>query len=216
MRNDLVTLGDISGFSWDYKYDGTTASYSSTWSTSTLNTLLNDAYYNSGTTNYYNNSATPIELKFESEGLSSKVHNKIERVEWKINGHNVTAIYTSEMYGYEREGTNSWSGKIALMNPSDYGYSVDLSSCQSLLNNYGSKKCVDSSWIYNSTKHQWTLIPVTLYTDVVFNVLSLGRISNAYTYFNTFSVRPVLYLKSDVGVVEEKETSEGLKYLVVG
>ena len=28
-------------------------------------------------------------------------------------------------------------------------------------------------------------------------------------------VRPVMYLKSGAGIIEEKETSEGLKYFVV-
>jgi hypothetical protein len=40
---------------------------------------------------------------------------------------------------------------------------------------------------------------------------------NYSLYYVKYSsgIFPTLYLKSDVGIVEEKETSEGLKYFVV-
>ena len=211
IRADKLTSGDVDSFSWDYTSAG---SYGYNWNDSTLQVMLNNAYYNSHTTNYYNNSTIPITLNFASTGLSSKVHSKIEEVKWSLGGHTTNAIYSDEIYGYERLGTDSWSGKIALMYPSDYGYSADLSSCQVALNGYGSEMCTASNWMYDPINAQWSLIPFTSYEGAIFNVLLLGRVSCSYAN-NILYTRPVMYLTSNVKIIDEKVTSEGLNYFVV-
>ena len=101
------------------------------------------------------------------------------------------------------------------MHVSDYGYSADLKKCQSTLYNYNESTCTSTNWMYESTKGQWTLIPNSTYDDAVFAIVDSGSAQANLVYSNNRSVRPVLYLNSDVGIVEEKETEEGLKYFVV-
>ena len=215
IRADYLALENINKFSWDYTSMG---EYDSNWHDSTLQLMLNDeanGYYGSGTTIYYNDSTTPTPLSFSSIGLSSKVHNKVERVKWSLGGHTNTSIYADVMYGYERAGTNIWSGKIALMYPSDYGYSADLSSCQTTLYEFNNSTCTTANWMHDLAKGQWTLIPNTSSTYRVFIVCSNGSVDSGYRANLAYGIRPVLYLNSEVSIVEEKETSEGLKYFVV-
>ena len=90
------------------------------WSAASLQTILNGTYYN-GTyaTGAFKNDST---------------RNAIESVVWNLGG---TANYqsssnglASHFYGYERGTTvysgrpTTWTGKIALMYPSDYGYAT--------------------------------------------------------------------------------------------
>ena len=179
--------------------------------------MLNDevnGYYGSGTTNYYNNSTTATTLNFVSTGLSSEVHNKIERVKWSLGGNNSSSVYADAMYRYERaEGSSTWSGKVALMYPSDYGYSANLKECQSTLYNYSLSTCKTTSWLSYSV-NQWTLIPFSSSASSVFYVVPSGYVSSRKASDVAF-VRPVLYLNSNVGIVEERETSDGIKYFVV-
>ena len=211
IRSDILSSGKTSAFSWDYKYDGSTANYTNDWKSSTLNTLLNNAYYNSQQTSYYNNSITPTTLDFSSTGLSNEARNKAERVKWGLGPYQYSSVYTNVMYGYESAGTNTWSGKIALMSPSDYGYASDLSNCQMTLVNYNDSNCKLTNWIYYPISSQWTLISFTN-TQGVFYLLSGDCYGRAHS---AVSVRPVMYLKSNVNIVEEKETSTGIKYYVV-
>jgi hypothetical protein len=98
---------------------------------------------------------------------------------------------------------------------SDYGYASDLVSCQKNLVNYSESACINTNWIHNS-KNQWTIIPDYAFSNRVMNISSTGALSSGYTHGEPILVvRPALYLKSDVGIVEEKETSTGIKYYVV-
>jgi len=220
IRADRLIVNNNNFFAWDCKYDGTTMSYSNVWKTATLNNLLNNAYYNSNTTNYYfyyqaDNDPALRTYNFSSVGLSSKVHNKIERVKWNLGGHNSADVYANNMYGYERGGTNTWSGEVALMYPSDYGYSVDLSSCQAMLSSYDTLTCIETNWMYDSEKYQWALTPHSWNNHQAFYATTKGIINYNSQVTTAYGVRPVLYLNSDVAIVEEKETNNGLKYFVV-
>ena len=215
IRADVLISNGVSKLVWDYTEAG---EHNNNWNHSTLQLMLNDkknGYYGSGITSYYNNSTTPIELNFSSIGLSSEVHKKVEKVNWYLGLLSTSDIYTDVMYGYERNTTEDpWSGKIGLMYPSDYGYSTDLNSCKLTLTSYDSESCQGSNWMYFSRTRQWTISPHPNSGSVV--VISLeGRVGSVATNNAGFTVRPALYLKSDVSIVEEKETNEGIKYLVV-
>jgi len=220
IRADRLAVGDSDGFAWDCKYDGTTMSYSNVWSTSTLNTMLNKAYYDSKTIDYWfryslSQPPAPRFYDFKNIGLSSKKHNKIARVKWNLGGHNSADVYANNMYGYERSGENTWSGKIALMYPSDYGYSADISECQVILSSYLETACTTTNWMYDSTRYQWTLTPYSYDNHQAFYATTKGIIDYNSQVSTTYGVRPVMYLNSNISIIEEKETNEGLKYLVV-
>ena len=215
IRADELTSGSVNKFSWDYT---STGAYDDNWNDSTLQIMLNDevnGYYGSGITSYYNNSTTAITLDFKSTGLSSEAHSKIERVKWDISESPNPTGFLETIYKAEKAGTKSWAGKIALMNVSDYGYAADLSSCNQILTDYNHSTCKSTNWMYDSRNTQSTLNTYSSSSYAVFHVRPTGKVSRSTSTYETLSVRPVLYLKSDVSVGEEKETSGGLKYFAV-
>ena len=88
------------------------------------------------------------------------------------------------------------------MYPSDYGYSVLASSCARTtnLNSYNKSTCAGQSWL-SKTGYEWTITPYSSYSSSVFNLPSSGILSYNSAYYG-YSVRPVLYLKSNVYVVD--------------
>ena len=58
--------------------------------------------------------------------------------------------------------TTTWTGKIALAYPSDYGYATDFRKCFQALHNYDDSTCKSNDWMYpiitNSGKtYEWNL-----------------------------------------------------------
>lgn len=185
------------------------------WPSQSLYTLLNTNYYNGinevTLTNCYGYSATiPGNCNFDVSGITSATYrNMIENVTWKLGGKtgepNVQDFYEAE------RGTEVYSGRsttvvapIGLMYPSDYGYSVLASSCartttlaSASYNAYGTANCAGQSWLYGNA-YEWTLTPETS-AGLIYYIDYTGKL-NDYLGNNTmgYSVRPTLYLKSDV------------------
>ena len=202
IRND--SIGNIS---WD-------SGNVNDWSTASLQTTLNGDYLN-GSGSY------------ASTGIKSDTaRNMIETVTWKLGG---TASYTSSsnglashFYGYERGTTvysgrpTTWSGKVALMYPSDYGYATSGGSTTNRdaclakeLYNWDSSSfsdCKNNDWLYDSSTYQWTLTPLSSVSIRVFYVYNPG-----YVYINdalySYGVRPSVYLTSNVKILGGDGTS---------
>ena len=190
-------LGDIA---WD-------SNNVNDWSTASLQTTLNGTYYN-GTysTGAFKNDST---------------RNAIESVVWNLGG---TASYTSSSnglashwYGYERGTTvysgrpTTWTGKIALMYPSDYGYATaggtttNRESClaKELYNWDGSgvSDCKNNDYLFKSAYTQWTLAPASSFSNYAFFVDAKGFVG--YDGVNvTYGVRPAAYLKSSISITD--------------
>ena len=174
------------------------------WSAATLQTILNGEYYN-GTyaTGAFKNDIT---------------RSAVESVVWNLGG---TATYNSSSnglashwYGYERGTTvygghaTTWTGKIALMYPSDYGYATaggtatNRDACLSKEINWDGSDvsdCKNNDYLFNSSYYQWTLAPNSSSSNIAFFLDSHGladyvtvRVSNA--------ARPVVYLKSNISI----------------
>ena len=165
---------------------------------------------------------TCTSIDFTSTGLKNDLtRNAIESVVWNLGG---TASYTSasnglasHFYGYERGTTvysgrpTTWTGKIGLMYPSDYGYATsggsttDRAAClaKEMYNWDGSEvsDCKNNDYLYKSGYTQWTLAPNSSYASNVFGVHDTGYVlhSNAY---NTYGVRPVAFLKSNISITD--------------
>ena len=177
------------------------------WSTATLQQNLN-----SGT--YY---TTTIK--------NDTTRNAIEEVVWNLGG---TGSYTSasnglasHFYGYERGTTvysgrpTTWTGKIGLMYPSDYGYATsggttkDRAACLAKeLYNWDSSTfsdCKGNDYLFNASNVQWTLAPRSDYAYIVFGVYTGGHVGSNGA-LNTYAVRPALFLKSNIQV--DKGTGE--------
>lgn len=184
------------------------------WSTASLQTTLNGDYLN-GSGSY------------ASTGIKSDTaRNMIETVTWKLGG---TASYTSSsnglashFYGYERGTTvysgrpTTWSGKVALMYPSDYGYATSGGSTTNRdaclakeLYNWDSSSfsdCKNNDWLYDSSTYQWTLTPRSSTSSNVFNVNRSGFVGNNNAN-NSSGVRPSVYLTSNVKILGGDGTS---------
>ena len=171
------------------------------WSTATLQQNLNSGTYYTTT------------LKNDT------TRNAIEEVVWNLGG---TGSYTSasnglasHFYGYERGTTvysgrpTTWTGKIGLMYPSDYGYATsggttkDRAACLAKeLYNWDSSAfsdCKGNDYLFDTSNHQWTLAPYSARADSVFSVYTGGYVLSANAYL-TYVVRPALFLKSNIQV----------------
>ena len=201
-KEDLVKIirdDSLGSIAWD-------SNNVNDWSTASLQTTLNGTYYN-GTyaTGAFKNDST---------------RNAIESVVWNLGG---TANYTtssnglaSHWYGYERGTTvytdrpTTWTGKIALMYPSDYGYATaggtttNRESClaKELYNWDGSgvSDCKNNDYLFKSSYSQWTLAPDSSNSRTAFRVSTRGYVRSNNLVGSAFAVRPVAYLKSSISL----------------
>lgn len=192
-----------------YVFDYTsTGQYDNNWHDATLMTLLNDVYYEGGTADYYNGSATPITVDFSSTGLkNSDTRNMVFTNIWYLGGtpnSKPSLGYLDEVYYYEKNQKIQsipimWSGKIALMSASDYGYATDLSSCKLPLHQYSDSSCKDYDWL-NLNSWEWILTPREgggwhIFSGAVNNIGPSTGINNSN------EVRPTLFLNSEVSIL---------------
>ena len=183
------------------------------WTASSLNTILNDYYYNgqNGTGQsacYFYSTTVSGNCDFTKIGLNETSRGMIEEVTWHLGGHSTSSATAATFYTAER-GTTVYGGRpttttgyIGLMYPSDYGYSVLASSCARTTNlsSYNRSSCGGESWLLKNG-YEWTMTHHSSYLNYVFYVsysASVGS-NNAASY--AYAVRPTAYLKSNVYVV---------------
>ena len=166
---------------------------------------------------------TCTSIDFTSTGLKNdSTRNAIENVVWNLGG---TGSYTSasnglasHFYGYERGTTVysghaiTWTGKIGLMYPSDYGYATaggtttNRAAClaKELYNwdGTGVSDCKNNDYLYKSSYYQWTLAPDSSDAYLVFTVHTRGYVLDATAYYGNRSVRPVVFLKSNISITD--------------
>ena len=165
-----------------------------------LKTLISDAVWNTGA----NDGKTYIHNNI----ITSKFY-ELER------SNNTGKICKSDgpEYGYCNDTikrTTTWTGKVGLMYPSDYGYATsggsttDRAACLNKeLYNWDSSSvsdCKNNDWLYNSST-QWTISPGanSSFANGAFDVTSGGAAAAVSEYYG-YGVRPVVYLTSNVGV----------------
>ena len=161
---------------------------------------------------------TCTSIDFTSTGLKNDLtRNAIESVVWNLGG---TASYNglaSHWYGYERGTTvysghaPTWTGKIGLMYPSDYGYAAsgnsttDRATCLSkeLYNWNIASDCYSNDYLYKSGYYQWTLTPYSSNSYFVFYVGSFGFVRcNSAEFGNAVGVWPAAFLKSNISITD--------------
>ena len=173
------------------------------------NNLGQSLYYNGGSGSCFmgNNNAT-ISCNFNTVGIKNDTtRSLIAENTWNLGGYTSSSQYVNSLYVSER-GTNVysgrstvWTGKVALMYMSDYGYAADLNKCNKMLINYDDSSCTSNNWLYKSSTYFWVLSPNSSASDIVWGISSTGRSgSGGYVCSNTISVRPTLYLNSDIEV----------------
>ena len=234
MRNE-----SIGNYSWDTSASSVNSGYGvNEWSQADLMKLLNPGhesesvggslYYNSKSKTCYNrNNNATTSCNFTSTGIKNDTtRNMIAETAWNLGGWDTSEIFSNEMYEKERGTTTvsnssdgitratTWTGKIALPYPSDYGFATDLSKCSQTLFNYDSSTdsyaCRSNDWMYSiitnsGRKYGWLLTPDSGNAYYAFHVNLAGYV-NYYNYFSYYvydasGVAPVLYLGSDQDIV---------------
>ena len=228
----LIRNESIGNYSWDNKNTSTgaeSANGKNDWTTARLMKLLNPSNYytidsndnNLGQSLYYNsasgkcyrssNNAT-VNCDFTSTGIKNEeTRNMIAETTYNLGGWNSFSVYPNEIYEYERGTTvytdrpTTWTGKIALAYPSDYGYAADLNQCKQTLYNYDNSTCTSNNWMKaiitnNGSNYGWLLTPYSSDSYDVWHVHSSGFVNyhgNAYTAYGAV---PVLSLSSELGI----------------
>ena len=162
-----------------------------------------------------------IKIDFTTTGLKNdNTRNAIENVAWNLGG---TASYrfssnglASHWYGYERGTTvysgrpTTWTGKIGLMYPSDYGYATsggqtsDRATClANALYNWDDSSisdCTSNDYLFKSGYYQWTLASDSSSATYVFYVDPNDSVYPVAADSN-IGVRPALFLKSSISII---------------
>lgn len=99
----------------------------------------------------------------------------------------------------------SWTGKIALAYPSDYGYAADLSLCQKTLYDYDNATCTANNWMKSIVTNNggnlgWLLTPDSVSANGAWVVDSSGRVYDYGYAYSTYGVAPVLSLISELDI----------------
>lgn len=191
-RLKLIRNDSIGNMAWD-------SNNINDWSNATLNANLNSG-------DYWTNI------------LSDNAKSMIGDTLWYLGGSSTYNYVTASMF-YERErGTTvysgrdtSWVGKVGLMYPSDYGYATsggsttDRNACLNKeLYNWDSSDfsdCKNNDWIFNSS-NQWTITPRASSSDNVFGLSSSGFAADINANSTYRGVRPVVFLKSNIKIVD--------------
>ena len=235
----IIRNTSIGSYSWDNKNTSTGAENNygkNDWTTARLMKLLNPSdyyttdsndnglgqslYYNSASGKCYsgqNNATTNCD--FTSTGIKNDTTRELISEEtWNIGGWNSSSIYSNQIYGYERGTTvysgrpTTWTGKIALAYPSDYGYAADLSKCTQNLNNYDNSTCTSNNWMRtivtnNGGNVGWLLTPPSGYSYDAWGVRSAGLVGYSNYVCYASGVAPVLSLASDLAMESGDGTS---------
>lgn len=155
------------------------------WSTSTLQKILNENYYNGN------------ELNFKIKNETTR--NMITSVKWNIGTYYSSRNIFSNA-AYSSEITKTWSGKIALPTVSDYLYSNDfLSSAPEDI--YIDMSCQkNNNWLSQKVDNFWFL-NIGFYSDSETYPWNLNvYINYANNANNTFGILPTLYLKPELKI----------------
>ena len=201
-RFKIIRDTSIGNMKWNTTEDTTANSYNN-WVTGTLNTYLNNYYYNT---------------------LSSDAKNMIGTTKYYLGGYNNSLSFTSDtMWQYERKNDANRTGyyygsnpvmqndvnkKIAIMYASDYGYGASK-ECTSNLRNYNdSTNCITTNNWLDKSQNTW-LLPQYSSEDLgAFSVPSSGCVYSNYNFIDDESaVRPVLSLSSNVKISGGEGTS---------
>ena len=223
----IIRGSQIGKYSWDNKNTSTgaeTDNGKNDWTDARLMKLLNPGYeseptrgslyYNAKSGNcYYGKNNATTTCNFTSSGIKNDTtRNLIAETTYYTRGNNSNQIFVDTMYDKERvSGTvysghaTSWTGKIALAYPSDYGYAADLSLCQKTLYDYDNATCTANNWMKSIVTNNggnlgWLLTPDSVSANGAWAVDSSGRVYDYGYAYSAYGVAPVLSLISELDI----------------
>ena len=207
-RIKIIKDTSIGSMKWNTTKDTTTNSYNN-WVTGTLNTYLNNDYYNTLTTDAQNMIGT---AKYYLGGYNN-IPSFTSDIMWQYERKN-EANRTGYYYGTNPIMQNDANKKIAIMYASDYGYAASK-ECTSNLYDYDSvdvdsASCITTNNWLDKSADTWLLPQNSDISSLAFVVFSSGGV-NYYDYANggdEVAVRPVLSLSSNVKISGGEGTSQ--------
>lgn len=186
-------------------------------------------YYNSGSGMCYRGAyLDKTSCSFSSNGLKDESKEFIDEVKWNTGAVTTTEFTAKELYEAERgtdtgktgvskqnyyvmddvERTTSWVGKVGLIYPSDFVYSVDGASWSDDEGSYSYTRdeCIDgfvggcysnASWMWANTNDNpiRTITPSSKPDSSQTMYVSPGKPSAAPAYY-TYNINPVVYLSN--------------------
>ena len=178
-----------------------------------------------------NNWARPASLntylnKTYLNALSTTSQNMIGDTKYYLGGGGNNSNFNSsvDFYSYERKikntksnefyydkNPNSWTGKLGLMYVSDYGYASD--NCETkALNDYNNSNdlriCNNANWLFNLKKLEATITQYSNTSTSIHYIADNGIVVSTYqASLAQTVVRPTLYLKSEVRIIDGEGTS---------
>ena len=194
-------------------------------------TVGGSLYWNNKQGTCYSDSNNGTEAcDFTSTGIKEKLKNMLGNAVWNTGANDGVTysfdnIITSKFYELERSDntgkicssdyecndtivrTTTWTGKLGLMYPSDYGYATssgsptDRATClNTALYGYDSD-CAANDWLHDG-EMQWTLSPYANSSDAygVFSVDSAGNVNADAILSGSVEVRPAGYLLSNASI----------------
>ena len=244
-RLKIIRNESIGVYSWDNKDSTTGAEVAygkDEWTDARLNYLLNPGHESetAGGSLYWNREAgncykgqknATTACDFTTTGLTEKAKAMIGNAKWYLGGSSTYNDVTAPMFYTRERGTSvysgrstSWTGKVGLMYPSDYGYAtsggttINRASCLAKeLYNWSDDSvsdCKNNDWMYNSSKSQWTITSRQDNAGSVFIVINPGYVCNGSASGN-YGVRPVVHLNSAIKVITGLGTKES-PYILSG
>ena len=236
-RVKLIRASSIGNYSWDTSDSSINNGFGvNEWSQADLMKLLNPGYESAsvGGSLYWNNQSgtcyaenSTTSCNFTSTGIKDKLKTLISDAVWNTGASTTNSQIASKFYTEERgtrngkicssgdycndtvERTTTWTGKVGLMYPSDYGYATsggDTTDRATCLNKelpswgYSVIDCKNNDWLSNRFSNQWTISPYASSSDAynAFFVSSGVFFGNAYS--DNVGVRPAVYLSSNVKI----------------
>ena len=235
-KEDLVKIirdDSIGRYSWDSSDSSANSGMGvNDWTNADAMKLLNSGYDSetvggslywnakSGTCYYDENNKT-TSCDFTSTGLKNDLtRNAIESVVWNLGGtgsyYSASDGLASHWYRYERGTTvysgrpTTWTGKVGLMYPSDYGYAtaggttINRAAClaKELYRWEGSdvSDCYNNDYLLKGY-WQWTLAPISSFSSEVSFVSVLRYVNHSHAS-GTYGVLPAAFLKSNILISE--------------
>ena len=172
------------------------------WTNATLNTYLNNEYYNT---------------------LTTEAKNMIGTAKYYLGGYSDSSITTDVMWQYERKNEANRTGyydetnpimqndankKIAIMYASDYGYAASKECSKGLSYYYEDSNCITSNNWLDKSQDEWLLPQYSGNSSGAFFVRSSGDVTyGGVVNGGEFAVRPVLSLSSNVKILSGTGTS---------
>ena len=219
-RLKLVRNLAIGSFSWDSSENNINTGYGiNDWTQADLMKELNDVYTDNSVNEnqmwYSGQNNAKSGIYYANDSLKTSAQSQIDNVVWNLGSNNSVEVTPSVFYNHERSThtfstfydcndgfcprKDKWTGKVALIYPSDYGFAVGgsyRSTCLARkLSGYSYTNCSNNDWI---KAFGWTLTHYARFGYFTIDV-SAGLVNSMYSSFS-YQARPTVYLNSSMQI----------------